>query len=176
AVSKVVAKTTHLERLTALALLRVLRKDGIEPEPSLAEQVEAAVGVCQLHSKELDQYNPDYAAYQIGRFIVEFVSAYNNPQKENKDPWKIYAHHLSHALAVMNADLSNPPGSEHAAYVAKLSEQANQLLDPIWKSNQANVNPNNLSGWLDQNPPKSQSVYKGMPDAVIREGEKRAGG
>src|SRR5207245_6187826 len=71
AVSKLVEKKTRLERPTALVLLRVLRKDGIEPEPSLAEQVEAAVGICQLHSKELEQYNADYAAYHIGRFIVE---------------------------------------------------------------------------------------------------------
>ena len=177
AVSILVGKTTHLERLTALALLRVLRKDGIQPEPSLAEQVAAAEGVCQLHSKELEQYNADYAAYQIGRFIVDFASAYNGrQQQEKKEPWKIYAHHLRHGLSVMNADLANPPASEHAAYVAKLSEQAEKLLGPIQTSNMANPVPNNLADWLDQNPPKSNSVYKGMPDAVIHEGEKTAGG
>jgi putative SOS response-associated peptidase YedK len=179
AASKVVAKVTHLERPTALALLRVLRKDGIQPEPSLAEQVAAATGVCRLRSKELDQYNPDYAAYHVGRFMVEFVSLYNGKaqqEKEKKEPWKIYAHHLSNGLTVMGIDLATPPASEHGAYLAKLTEQANKLLNPIMKESNAKNNPNELSTWLDQNPPKSKAVYKGMPDAVVNEGEKAAGG
>jgi hypothetical protein len=175
--TKMVAKVAHIERPTALTLLRVLRKDGIQPDPSLAEQVAAAAGICQLHSKELDQYNPDYAAYHIGRFIVEFVSLYNSRgQQEKKEPWKIYAHHLRNGLEVMNADLSNPPASQHAAYVAELAKQANRLLEPIQNSTTATPAPNDLSSWLDQNPPKSKSVYKGMPEAVINEGEKTAGG
>src|SRR5438552_9138584 len=134
AASKVVAKVTRIERPTALALLRLLRKDGIQPEPSLAEQVAAAAGVCRLRSKELDQYNPDYAAYHVGRFIVEFVSLYNSKgqqEKEKKEPWKIYANRLSTGLTVMGIDLAAPPASEHQAYVAKFTEQANRLLLPI---------------------------------------------
>ena len=179
AASKVVAKVTRIERPTALALLRLLRKDGIQPEPSLAEQVAAAAGVCRLRSKELDQYNPDYAAYHVGRFIVEFVSLYNSKgqqDKEKKEPWKIYANRLSTGLTVMGIDLAAPPASEHQAYVAKLTEQANRLLLPIKESGTAKPDPNELSSWLDQNPPKSKTVYKGMADAVVNEGEKTAGG
>jgi hypothetical protein len=175
--SKLVAKTLRIERPTALALLRVLRKDGIQPEPSLAEQVAAAVGVCQLHSKELEQYNPDYAAYHVGRFIVEFASLYNSRgQQEKKEPWKIYAHHLNLALKAMKADLGSPPANAATDYVAKLAEQADRLLSEIQTRNTANPQPNTLSAWLDQNPPKNNTVYKGMPDAVINEGEKAAGG
>jgi len=176
--SKVVEKVTHIERPTALALLRLLRKDGIQPEPSLAEQVAAAAGVCRLRSKELDLYNPDYAAYHVGRFIVEFVSLHNSKgqqEKEKKEPWKIYANRLSTGLTIMGIDLATPPASEHQAYVAKLTEQANRLLLPIKESSMAKPDPNELSSWLDQNPPKSKTVYKGMADAVVNEGEKTAG-
>jgi hypothetical protein len=174
--ANVVKKVIHIERPTAWVLLRLLRKDGFQPEPSLAEQVAAAVGVCRLRTKELDQYNPDYVAYHVGRFLVDFAGLYNNRgQEEKKQPWKIYAHHLSNALQNMKTDLATPPASEHAAYVAKLAEQGDRLLSPIQKSSTTNPQPNDLSAWLDQNPPKSQSVYKGMPEATIKEGERTAG-
>lgn len=177
AVANVVKKVVRIERPTALVLLRVLRKDGFQPEPSLAEQVLAAVGVCHLHSKEMDQYNADYAAYHVGRFVVEFAALYNNRERdEKKQPWKIYAHHLSNALETMKTDLANPPASEHAAYVAKLAEQADRLLSPIQKGSSTNPQPNDFSAWLDQNPPKSKMVYKGMPQATVNEGDRTAGG
>jgi hypothetical protein len=176
--TKILAKTTQLERPTALVLLRVLRKNGIQPEPSLREQVAAAAALCQLHSKEVDQYNPDYVAYHLGRFLVEFVSQYNGRgEQEKKEPWKIYAHHLSNGLEVMNGDLATPPASPQSGYFAELTKRASRLLDPIQKGNKDNTpSPNDLSTWLDQNPPKSQSVYKGMPEAVVNEGDKTAGG
>ena len=173
----VVKKVVHIERPTAWVLLHVVRKDGFQPEPSLAEQVAAAVGVCHLHSKELEQYNPDYVAYHVGRFLVDFAALYNNKAPdEKKQPWKIYAHHLSNALTIMKSELANPPASEHSAYVAKLAEQADRLLSPIQKGSTTNPQPNDLSAWLDQNPPKNKAVYKGMAEAVINEGEKTAGG
>jgi hypothetical protein len=173
----VVKKVVRIQRPTALVLLRVLRKDGFQPEPSLAEQVAAAVGVCHLHSKEMDQYNPDYVAYHVGRFLVDFAALYNSrAQDEKKQPWKIYAHHLSNALEIMKTDLANPPASEYSAYVAKLAEQADRLLSPIQKGSTSNPQPNDLSAWLDQNPPKSKMVYKGMPEARIREGDRATGG
>jgi hypothetical protein len=49
-------------------------------------------------------------------------------------------------------------------------------LSQIVASNTATPAPNTLSAWLDQNPPKSKTVYKGLADAVIREGDKAAGG
>ena len=174
--AKILAKVTQIERPTALVLLRVLRKDGIQPEPSLGEQVAAAAALCQLHSKELDQYNPDYVAYHLGRFLVEFVSQYNGRGEEKKEPWKIYAHHLSHGLEVMGADLAYPPASPHSAYLAEVTKQANRLLEPIQKNSTEKPPPNDLSTWLDQNPPKSKAVYKGLPEAVVNEGEKTAGG
>ncbi|HLJ96811.1 MAG TPA: hypothetical protein VKU02_26795 [Gemmataceae bacterium] len=179
AASKVVAKVTHIERPTAWALLRVLRKDGIQPEPGLAEQVAAAAGVCRLRSKELDPYNPDYVAYHVGRFIVDFVSLYNSKgqqEKEKKEPWKLYANRLLTGLEIMKIDLATPPASEHTAYVTKMAEQASRLLSQIKDSNMARPEPNDFSTWLDQNPPKNKTVYKGMPNAVINEGEKAAGG
>lgn len=175
--SRMVGKTLHIERTTALTLLRVLRKDGIQPEPSLAEQVAAAVGICHLHSKDLDQYNADYAAYHVGRFLVDFASLYNSrAQQEKKEPWKIYAHHLRLALQAMKADLASPPANTATDYVTKLAQQADRLLEEIQTKNTGNPQPNELGAWLEQNPPKNKTVYKGMPDAVINDGEKTAGG
>src|SRR5207244_2373152 len=48
AVFKLENKKPKIDKPTAFLLLQVMRKAGVSPEPTVTEQVEAAVGVCQL--------------------------------------------------------------------------------------------------------------------------------
>src|SRR5262249_17234049 len=88
---------------TALALVRVLADDGIAPEASLSEKLEAAVGLCQLQTNLADGYQPDYAAHAVGQFAVELAKEFNNRKNAGAGqiedyPWKYYATRLFDAL------------------------------------------------------------------------------
>ena len=163
-------KVTTIQRMTAFGLLRVMRKDGIVPEPSIAEQVEAAIGVCQLRSKLCDEYQVDYAADQIGRFLVEFLSSYNGEKdKEVKtEPWKIHAARLIQALDELKTDTER---SNFKVYMAKFVSQAQSPLNDILGGKNT-PNPTELGTWLDNNKPTSTSLFKDRPDIVIKETEK----
>ena len=161
-------KVTTIQRMTAFGLLRVMRKDGIVPEPSIAEQVEAAVGVCQLRSKLCDEYQPDYAADQIGRFLVEFLHAYNGEKDVKTEPWKIHAARLIQALDEFKTDTER---SNFKVYIAKFVSQAQSPLNDIIVA-KVDPNPTQLSTWLDNNKPTSTSLFKDRPDIVIKETEK----
>lgn len=79
----------------------------LKPLPSIAEKVEAAIGV--LHAipeqKKIEGYQSQTAAYLFGRFVKEFGEAYNEdlPNLRQKDrkppviPWKIAAKRLEQA-------------------------------------------------------------------------------
>jgi len=79
-------------RPTALALLRVVRNDGIVPTASileLSEQCEAFVGVC--HFPAIGGYLPDYAAYHLGLFLVDFATAYGADPSGKALAWRGWA-------------------------------------------------------------------------------------
>src|SRR5262249_26187929 len=77
------------EGLTALSLLKVLRKDGVTPEPNLAEQVEAAIALCQLNAELVPDYQVDYVVAQLGRFLVEFTQRCLEEREFKKEPWRV---------------------------------------------------------------------------------------
>src|SRR5262249_5883153 len=137
--STTVKKQVTIERMTALGLLRVLRKDRITPEPSIAEQVEAFVGLCQLRSKLCDEYLPDYTAYHMGRFIVDFVIAYNKDKGKDvkTEPWKIHAARMSTALDEFKSDTERFAAK---VYIAKFVSQAQSSLEQV------------IGGKVDPNP------------------------
>lgn len=155
---------------TAWWLLRVVRKDKITPEPNLAEQIEAAVGVCQLvpnlpKDSKLD-YNVDVAAYHVGRFIVEFIGHSNNrtnlqpPNNGGSIAWKASAARLSLALDKL---LENAPKSNKS--VAAMVPLAQAVLVPIEKGKPAE--PVALSNWLNTNTPKTNLVFKAVPASSL---------
>jgi hypothetical protein len=116
AYAKLVNKDHVMERTTALALTRVLAKDGYVPEPSLKEQLYAAVALCRLQPQLCKEYQPDYAAYYTGRFVVDFIQGYNNfgqranqDKGEKREAWKLLAADLITALRKQRAVLEGPP-------------------------------------------------------------------
>jgi hypothetical protein len=99
--------------LPALVLLKVVANDGIDPAPRIDERVEAAIGVARMRSEADKEYRPEYAAQQLGLFVVSFGNLYNNRSSEELKPWAIEAAQLSEALEAMKADSKSP-------YVAKV--------------------------------------------------------
>jgi hypothetical protein len=166
-------KKTTIELPTALTLLRIVRKDGDTPIPDedldtaarvLEEQVNAAVGVCRLRSKALEQYHVDYAAELLGRFIVDFVTEYDSDRlKELKVPWKLFATRLIKALEEFKADAE---GRQEAKYLANVVGESEDMLKAISEGSKPNAAK--FVAWLDQNKAKKAFVYEGMPDSVIR--------
>jgi hypothetical protein len=168
-------KTKKIERTTALTLLKVLRNDGVSPAPRIEEQISAAVGLCHLQTRLLDQYNADYAAQHIGRVFVEFFNLYNNRQgQERKDPWKLYAAHLARALEDFKNDVAGPPAHDAKNYVFELTAQIDPLLKEVIEPKETTVDVAGLAAWLDAHPAKNQTVYKGVPTAIVRAAEKAA--
>ncbi len=174
AVAEVANKKTIIKRPTSLALLRIIRKDGVTPPPTVDEQVAAVVALCRLRAKLCEDYCADYAAYEIGKFLVELSILYNNGTGNEKENWKPQAVHLMQALAELKADLQGPPLNDAQSYVAKLTQAAEPLLKEITRDTKGAPDPNSLKGWLEQNPPKHMSVYKSLPDSTINEPDKKS--
>lgn len=166
AITKQVDKNTRkLERTTGLALLKILRKDGAATPPTLGQQVAAAVGLCRLQSRLLQNYNADYAAYNLGRFVSEFVNQYRQRGQEKRTPWKGYALRVLRALEELkNEDRTDKVTSD---YIQNLTAQAMPLLSEIVAGRQEDPIQGKLDSWLDQNPPKNTTLFKGMPESVV---------
>jgi hypothetical protein len=159
-----------------LTLLRVVRGVGLEPEPRLDEQIEAAVGVARLSPKAFEGYQPDYAAYQLGQFVSAFALATNTKSKEAraKEPWKKHAARLMEALDGMKAEAAN---SKDAKYIAAVHAKCMPVLTEIERNGKAGEDAAALLGeWVtqDQNRPPNGTLYKGDDDSVIKEGEAEA--
>jgi hypothetical protein len=173
-ITKEEKKPPKVERPTALMLLKVARGDRLPVEPGIGEQVHAAIGVCQLESKRCDQYQPDYAAYQLGRFVVDFVNrhkeAVQNGQ-DKRDPWRVYSARLATGLQQFKEDTRR---NDAAKYIADVVNQATGLLNSI--ANGGNdANPQPLAAWLDVHSPGSKSLYKDVASAVVQEADKSGG-
>ncbi len=168
---------------TALALLRVVSNDGITPPPLLSERIEATIGVCQLQSKLLDLYQPDYAARHVGEFLVEFAREYNTDRLKLAAPpmnpgaaggpavkpipaeaWKYQAGRLLEALRTLKYDA---PDNK---YLADLNEKSGTLLRTIEKGLE-NANSQTLQAWLQKAPAPNSSLIKGDDKAVVKPSE-----
>ena len=164
-------KTTKITQPTALVLLKIMRSEDQPKASTLAEQVTAATGVCHLQAKLLDKYNPDYAAHQLGKFIVEFSNQYRNsdPGDSNKRklPWKAMAARLGQGLNELKVDGTN---RESSAYVEKICAQAEPLLKEIFSGSRPDHST--FASWLDQNLPKHATLYQGDAAAVVAGGDK----
>jgi hypothetical protein len=157
--------------MTALVLLKLMRADGQPAEPTLAEQVNAAIGVCHLQAKLLEQYNPDYAAAQLGRFIAYFSTKYRESDKDDKKKlaWKSMAARLGQALKELKGEGGN---RESSTYIDKMCALAEPILADIVAGPPKSPVEKGLSDWLDQNLPKHASLYQGVATAVVGTAEK----
>ncbi len=146
-----------------LTLLKIAADDGVEPEARLDERVEAAIGVAHAQPGLDKDYQPDYAAHQLGLFAVDFVKAFDAEKRTPGAPptlaWKIEASRLTEALELMKAQSKN-------AHVALVVDETLKALTAIERaSSQPNVT--DLENKLKTEGAPSKELYKGVPDSTV---------
>jgi hypothetical protein len=143
--------------------MRVMAADGLTPPPSLSERCAAADGLCRMDPKKALGYQPQYAAYEIGQFVTDFVVAYNNDlsKKGHSQGWKLLAAQLSLALGAFS---NNNAGRDK--YIDEVIKHATELLKEVDET--TSVDPAPLSDWLARNHPTAKSLYKDDASSVVR--------
>ena len=147
----------------AWLLLKVAARDGVVPEPRLDERVEAAIGVAHARPDLGADYQPDYAAHQLGLFAADFAAHYGQAKQgsltDASVPWKVDAGRMIEALEQMKTQAKN-------AYVGKVADETVKLLVNIEKGGDAN--PFDLEQALRTEPSPSPELYKGDPASVVK--------
>lgn len=163
-----------IEGPTALALLKVVRNDGLKLPARIDEQLEAAIGVARLQSKRVEGYQPDYAVHELARFVVDLANQQQGAAGRDKErQWKIYAARLTEALEEMKNDAAanKKLPREVTAHVNDVVEQCKPILSQMERGTA--VNPAKLGDWLGRVQPKSDSLYQGVKDAVVKPAEEK---
>lgn len=150
----------------ALTLARVAGADeSLVPTPRLTERLEAALGLAQIStgSAKFPDFQPDYAAAQIARFVVD-LGLQANPNLDSKPisrirPWKIDAARMIEALDAVQAAVKVP-------YVQDVVKQALPVLNSLEQNQPSQTN--DLADWLSRNPPPSASLFKSNPASVVK--------
>ena len=154
------ADKTH----TTWLLLKVAARDDIHPEPRIDERVEAAIGVTHALPDFDKDYQPDYAAHQLGLFVVDFGARYIQAKQLGAEdaalPWKVEASRLIEGLELMKAQ------SQKNAHVARVVDESLKLLTKIEKALQPN--PSDLEQVLQTEASPSQQLYKGDANTVVK--------
>ncbi len=119
-------------------LLRVLRNQpALQPAPSRAERLEAAIGICQLKIDPAINYLPEPGIHQVGIFLIDFVKAYDGDRSKAQNkagrfpemPWKFQAERLKQALKdlIVNTAVNDDANARSKS----LEKAARGLLDTI---------------------------------------------
>jgi hypothetical protein len=149
----VVDEKTKQEVLTALELVYITKKEGLTPEPTLAERVEAAVGLCQMQPALFKAYQPVVAAHHLGWFVVAFLKEKGEGRVET---WKVHAARLIQGLERLKVDTQGELG------VATIVERAKELLRPIETGDATPPDPSRLIAALASHRPQNNSLYKNI--------------
>lgn len=146
---------------TAYWLLRMARKDRITPEPNLSEQLEAAIGVCQLTPKFTKDYNLEAAAHHVGGFVVDFAGQSNN--RAPGVPWKVYAARLSAALDELKKNAAGLPAEKKVTQMVTVAKAA---IDPLEKG--GNPRTDVLEQWLSANAPAKPQIFTSIEGSSVK--------
>ncbi len=170
----------QVEGPVAYHLLRVLTDTSMVPPPSLAEQVEAAVGLLNIRPDA--GYLPQQALYAVGRFLeTRFTEAYKEDWQRTADtggkkevrriwnePWKIYAARLEAGLEEFGGTATDPKLKDLAK---KLKDKAHALFAPmvLLKPKQVDEAPvKNLHDVVETAKPADAGVYKGAAELKVK--------
>jgi hypothetical protein len=172
------------KELVALTLARYAANDsGIAPPPRPDERLEAAIGLARLRvNPKTTDLNPDYAAQQLGRFVVDFAAALGRDKARERDlrklgkdegrnlfaslrPWKIDAARLLEALETFRATAV----AMKSAHALKVLDRIVPVLEVI-ESGRTDVQPAELANWLTTNPPPNKELFKGVPESTVNAG------
>jgi hypothetical protein len=148
----------------ALDLLKVVSKDGFDPEPSIGERTDAALGVLQMQGSLTKSYQPDYACLHIGHFLLDFTVEYNNDRQHSAnmraEPWKVQATKLRLALEAL-AD-ENKTNKNVTSFVAR----AKPVLEAIEKDQVPSSAPL-LKRFMGTYKPEG-TLFKGDDKATVK--------
>ncbi|MBL8796043.1 MAG: hypothetical protein JNM56_19235 [Planctomycetia bacterium] len=148
-----------LPRQVALTLARVLCQEGLQPEASLAEQVEASAGLCRMH-RCFTSEEAEALVHRLGQFTIEYVQHYlreaQHPGGPVQVPWKLCAMRLRIGLEELKTATQETP--LHAR-IAGLTPQAALLLARIDWGREL-PDPVELDRWLQQHPPRNPAALQ----------------
>jgi hypothetical protein len=151
----------------ALILARFAGEDErIQPPPRIDERLEAAIGLARMPSAQNNEYQADYAANAIGKFLNAFGAAANNEYGKTdaalrQRPWKIDAARMIEALAALRGD------SGKNAYVAQITDRGTRVLQAIVEGKPADASDLNWFANPD-NAPSSKELFKGAADTAVK--------
>ncbi|MCC6421020.1 MAG: hypothetical protein IT429_22515 [Gemmataceae bacterium] len=161
----------------AYHLLRVLSsgKDALNPPASLSEKAEAAIGVCRLKAREVEDYLPEVGAYLVGQFLVEFTTKYiedypnfSVKEKEIRKPplvsWKAYANRLLPLLDDLQKNL--PAAHPLRAKLNDLLQKGRLVLGDIRLHNRVD-SPALIQAATESLRPQSGTLYKDVKEFQI---------
>ena len=155
---------------TAQVLLRVVRKEGFVPEPRWDEQVEAAIGIGWMQSKLYPDFQPDYAVYNAAFGVVELAQHYADEGGDKVEKgWRYYAVRLSEGFDNLQKDAAkNSKDKEVVAYINDVVKRAGAQLRLI--DTRGTASAADLNQWLQDHPPKNDTVYKDVADSKVNPG------
>lgn len=159
-----VAKRGTPENRPALELLRVIARDGLEPPPSLSERVEAAIAVCHMQTEKFNKYQPEYAAYFIGRLVVDMATQYDKDRgQDSRFDYRYYAYILKDALGALKTETRGK-----ITFVNEVINRSTPILNSIYANTPTDYR--GFSDWLGQVKPPSTELFKGKPETAVKEG------
>jgi len=175
-------KGQKLEGAVAPVFLAILEKGRYSPEPTLAERIEAAIGICRIQVSATSAYQPNEGIYRVGTLLVEVADRYKNDYNQFGGkgaqvksvpilPWKHHAKRLQVALAELGDSVKGDVlRTDAAENVRKLSNPALQLLGAMQR-HEANFSAKDLADVVNTLRPKSAEVFKGLSAAAAPSGE-----
>jgi hypothetical protein len=152
-----------------LTLLRVaVRDSGIVPEPSVPEQAEALLGLCQMADDQAVAL--DYLAYHVAGAVKEL--AIQSRDQPMVMPWRAYGTRLTLAmngLKTRAGELPRNRGGDKVAVVADraVSDFATYLEKPEGGARNA-ITTTPLDDWQKGNRPASTSLVRDDPKATVQ--------
>ena len=128
-VPAVTAYKGTLEAPVAAGLVKVLAKK-VQPEPSIHERLEAAIGVCQF-TKYVDEYDPKIGIYLVGETLSDIFAEYKRDfgnialkGKERKPTylaWKLQSKRLEYAMKDLIENTRGTPSANSAQTIATMT-------------------------------------------------------
>jgi hypothetical protein len=148
----------------ALDLLEVIRKDGVNPEPSVSEQLEAAIALCQLRPKESPTYNVDLAVHAIAQFLVDYADRYEKERTKGQrsGSWRYDSARVIQALQTLR---DNAPAD--AKTVGEFVPLGTNVYRSILAGNPAS-DLGRLRIWLDQHKPQDNLLFRGDAKSAVQ--------
>jgi hypothetical protein len=165
-----VIKAQGVQLCPARELVRVLANaEAMEPKPSLSERLEAATGLCQVQPQLTGNrpiYYPshgDYAAYHVGRFVVDFASRYDAERSDatSASDWKYSGYRLGEALKEMKDDARGK-----SKYVDNMVNRALPITKKIVEGVRAEQRE--LSDWLEANKAPATELFSGITETELK--------